>query len=336
MPYKHEIAEQVALERECIRCGIDKLHSNTRHVEEREYASASVYGCSSIMSAQAAIAEAIRSNFNHIRSRNNGVLFAEIIKHLNQFEDEQQSNILANIALKRTFDTVFSRRHKGGKSLPNTINNLTVNIGTSVEAECQMRWYEDKNPLLYERIKTKYWLSTTGTQQKQTVMKLMMNREDHHWDTWSASLRARLGGWLFDIVATTTGWFEKDYVWSGKGSTTIIVPSDAYLKIQQRLMQDAELFAPLAYPMLIEPNDWTNDRPGGYLLNEVQRGHKLVRKGNDILIQPDIPLDFLNKLQKVAYKINPFIYDVAIQLEERGHKLESFKVNLKRKKLKNF
>ena len=35
--------------------------------------------------------------------------------------------------------------------------------------------------------------------------------------------------------------------------------------------------------MLVEPNDWTNDRAGGYLLNEVMRGHDMVRRGNPTL-----------------------------------------------------
>ena len=44
-------------------------------------------------------------------------------------------------------------------------------------------------------------------------------------------------------------------------------------------MASAEMFSPIAYPMLIEPNDWTNERAGGYLLNEVMRGHDMVRRG---------------------------------------------------------
>ena len=34
--------------------------------------------------------------------------------------------------------------------------------------------------------------------------------------------------------------------------------------------------------MLIEPNDWTNERAGGYLLNEVMRGHDMVRRGRHV------------------------------------------------------
>ena len=80
-------------------------------------------------------------------------------------------------------------------------------------------------------------------------------------------------------------------------------------------MRDAELFSPLAWPMLIEPNDWENDRQGGYILNEVMRGHDMVRRGDPTSIQGDKPLDFLNKIQKVAYRLNPFIVGVAEELD---------------------
>ena len=220
---------------------------------------------------------------------------------------------------------MFSRKKNDGKSHPNTVSNVTITIGAAVEAECQMRWYQSTNPQLFEYIRKKYWLSTTGTQQKKTVMQLMMNRKEIHWDKWSPEIRARLGAWLLDLVGDTTGWFEKTHDWSGKKSTTLVVPSEAYLAIQERLMDEAELFAPLEYPMLIEPNDWTNDRAGGYLLNEVMVGNDLVRRGNDSLRQPEIPLNFLNKLQKVAYRINPFIIKIANILNEKGHKIGKFK-----------
>ncbi len=80
-------------------------------------------------------------------------------------------------------------------------------------------------------------------------------------------------------------------------------------------MSDAELFSPLAWPMLIEPNNWENDRQGGYILNEVMRGHDMVRRGNPSLIQGDKPLEFLNRIQKVAYRLNPFIVGVAEELD---------------------
>ena len=327
MPTPAEIKEQVELEREAIKCGIDKLTKNTEKLIDKEYASATVFGCASISSAQQGVADEILRQFQkNIIEGKNGVAYADIHKYLLQFNNPEDANILANIALKRTFDLVFSLKRKESRKYPNAVSNVTTSLGASVEGECQIRWYEQQDPELLSKIQRKYWLNTTGTEQKRTVAQLMMNRADYRWSTWSAVTRARLGGWLLDVVCSVTGWFEKDTLWLGKNnSASLVVPTERYVLIQEQLMNEAMLFAPMSWPMLIEPNDWTNDRAGGYLLNEVQRGNDLVRRGDPTLRQPETPLAFLNKLQKVAYRINPFIYEVAKQLDERGYKLGKFK-----------
>ena len=92
------------------------------------------------------------------------------------------------------------------------------------------------------------------------------------------------------------------------------------MQIQEQLMNEAVLFAPMSWPMLIEPNDWTNDKPGGYLLNELNRIHDLVRKGDPTIRQLETPLRFLNKLQRVPYVVNQFTYGVAKSLIRWGER----------------
>ena len=60
-------------------------------------------------------------------------------------------------------------------------------------------------------------------------------------------------------------------------------------------------------------------------MNEVQRGHDLVRRGDPALIQPENILDFLNKLQRVGYRINTFVLDTADELEKRGYEVGKFR-----------
>jgi len=48
MPTPAQIEEQVELEREQIRQGLKQLRDNTRKLEDKSYASASVYGVASI------------------------------------------------------------------------------------------------------------------------------------------------------------------------------------------------------------------------------------------------------------------------------------------------
>ena len=326
MPTPAQIDEQIALERDAIKCGVDKLLKNTEALIDREYASATVFGCASIQQAQSIVADEILRQFEYAIVRGkNGVAYADIHKHLRQFNDPEQAHMLANIALKRTFDTVFAPKKKESNKYPNSVPNVCTSIGQAVEHECQIRWYEQTDPDLLKKVQKKYWLNTTGTQQKRTIAQLMFNREEYKWDAWSAVTRARLGGWLLSIVCDVTGWFDGDLVRMGKKTHKLIVPTDTYLSMQEQLMNEAVLYAPLKLPMLVEPNDWTNDRQGGYLLNEVMAGDQLVRKGDPTLIQPDTVLRFINKLQKVAYRLNPFTLGVARQLDEMGYQLGKFK-----------
>ena len=94
MATKFEIAEQVALERECIRCGIDKLHKNTRNVEEREYASASVYGVSSIRAAQEHIGQRIQERFSLITERQVGRACAAVKRYLLQCGNNFKADVV--------------------------------------------------------------------------------------------------------------------------------------------------------------------------------------------------------------------------------------------------
>jgi len=275
-------------------------------MEEQSYASATVYGAASIDALLPKLVERIEETNHRIHQRQNGVAFKEIAKYLASVEPLAA----AAIALKITFDKVFSVKRGSDQ-----IQTVCDAIGSAVEAECQMRHYERCAPGLLNTLKKNYFHRSIGTHQKLVVIRTLMNRYDvDKWSSWNNVTRIKLGGWLLDCIMQTSGWFTREMRREGKQTQTYVIPTPEFLKIRDKVMSDAELFAPLAWPMLIEPNDWTHDRPGGYILNEVMRGHDMVRRGNHHLIQGETPTQFLNKIQKVAYRLNPFVVDVAEQL----------------------
>ena len=85
-------------------------------------------------------------------------------------------------------------------------------------------------------------------------------------------------------------------------------------------MANAELFSPLAWPMLIPPKDWSNTSAGGYMLNELMQGHDLVRRGDPSRIQGEIPIAFLNKIQQVKYRLKPFHSQCRYAVRRQGNK----------------
>jgi DNA-directed RNA polymerase len=317
LPTPAQIDEQIQLERDAIAQGLKKLHKNTRDLEGKEYASASVYGAASIDTLLPLVVARIEATTSRIKEGKTGAAFAEIQKYLSDVEPLAA----AALAVKITFDKVFSYKDKSNQAV-----NVCDNIGLAVEQECQMRHYEKHAPGLLKTLKDNYWHRSIGTQQKVVVIRTLMNRYNvKQWDAWGRSNRIKLGGWLLDCIMQSSGWFTKDMQQDGRKRVQYVIPTPEFLEIKDQIMRDAELFSPLAWPMLIEPNDWENDRQGGYILNEVMRGHDMVRRGDPTCIQGDKPLEFLNKIQKVAYRLNPFIVGVAEELDrlERAVNKES-------------
>ena len=309
MPTPAQIDEQIKHERDAIAQGLQRLRDNTKKLEEKEYASASIYGITSIDALLPAVVDRIKDTNLRIHKGHIGQSFKEISQYLSDIEPLAA----AAIACKITIDKVFSIKEGS-----NQLVRLTEAIGKGVENECQMRHYERHAPGLLTTLKKNYWHRSIGTQQKVVVIQTLMNRCDvKKWVAWGASNRVKLGGWLLDCVMQTSGWFAKVTIREGRKTVNKIVPTPEFMAIKDQVMFNAELFSPLAWPMLIEPNDWTNEKPGGYLLNEIMKGHDMVRRSDVSPIQGEQPIAFLNKIQKVAYTLNQFNVQVAETLQKR-------------------
>jgi DNA-directed RNA polymerase len=311
-----EIDRQVKFEREAIRLGVEKLHKNVKDLEKKDYASASIYGCTSINMLLPLLIKRIDSTKDRIHRGTNGVMFREIKEYL----DPLKTSEVSAIALKITFDKVFGQTDDS-----NLLVKVSESIGLAIEQEAQMQYYEREYPGLLNTIKKNYWHNTTGTQQKFVIVRTMLNRSDSvvPWIPWGAPVRVKLGGWLLDAIYESSGWFQSHVAREGRKTVSYVIPTPEFAAVKDDIIGKAELFSPISYPMLIEPNDWTNERAGGYLLNEVRRGNDMVRRGAGP-IQGEKPIEFLNKIQKVGLKLNPFIVGVADHLLEKGIQVGKF------------
>jgi DNA-directed RNA polymerase len=306
MPTPAEIDEQVQLERDQIAQGLKRLHGNTTQLEQKSYASASVYGIASIDILLPLVVKRLEDTRTRLTKGQAGIGFKDIQQYLIELEPLAA----AAIALKLTFDKIFSFK-EGSDQLASVCDA----IGHAVEDECQMRFYERSAPGLLNVLKKKYWHSSSGTHQRLSNIRRPMNAVDVKWDAWGRANRVKLGAWLLDCIIAESHWFTKEMRQERRKRVNYVVPTPEFMSIKDKVMRDAELFAPLAWPMLIEPNDWTNDRAGGYLLNEVMRGHDMVRRGKVGCIQGETPIEFLNKIQKVPFTLNPFVVKVAEELD---------------------
>ena len=315
------LQRQFLLEQEAISCGRQRLHDSIEKLEDKSYASASVYGVSSIREALPHLVKTVDETFYKLKNGQAGKYYAEIAEHLSQLEPLAISTII----LKITFDRVFSTL-KGANLITPTI----VAIGSALEAECKFRWYKSEYPGLMTYIDSKYFHEACGTAQKQIIASQKFGERGIRWKNWSVKSKASLGRWGLCIVMETTNWFtinkrkthRKRYEYR-------VVPTPEFNERRTELIKSAELFAGIPWPMLVVPDDWGYNETGdiiygGYLTNRMMRGHDLTRKGNPSIIHGETPMNFLNKLQRVKYCVNLHVLDVAEEMRSRGRVIGKF------------
>ena len=152
-----DINRQYQLEKEAISCGRMRLHESLKTLEMKSYSSASVYGTASITSALPGVIEHIAQTRAKIQQGVSGQYYKAFAEHLDDLEDLA----IAAIALKITFDNVFSlQRDK------DSLTNISYSIGTALEQECKLRWYRMYHPGLMHHIEETYYHAASGTQQK--------------------------------------------------------------------------------------------------------------------------------------------------------------------------
>ena len=311
-----QISNQFTLEKEAISCGRQRLQESIQRLEEKSYASASVYGTASISAALPLVIKEIDSSVSKLKKGAAGQHYQPVAKHLSELE----SLAIATIALKVIFDNVFSMKRDA-----DILANVLVSVGSALESECKFRWYRSNYPELMKYIEDKYFHESCGTQQKVAIASVIFGRKDIVWPSWNIKTRTSLGAWCLNSTIIATGWFTKEIDQKSKRRKVArVVPTPKFNEVREQLIRSAEMFSGIPWPMLIRPNDWTNDKCGGYITNELMRGHELTRRGNPSLKHGNIPLAFLNKLQQVEYRVNTHVLDTAKHFNERGISIGKF------------
>ena len=133
---------QFLLEQEAISCGRQRLHDSIQKLEEKSYASASVYGVSSIREALPYLIKTVEDTFHRLGNGQAGKFYREISLYL----DELEPLAISTILLKITFDRVFSTKRQTNLIVP----TMTA-LGSALESECKFRWY-NKHSVSYTHL----------------------------------------------------------------------------------------------------------------------------------------------------------------------------------------
>jgi len=312
-----QIARQIELETSAIEDGIAKLRADTQKAEGNRYASSTVYAQKMLKVAIPKVAaEVQRIRTTRLLRGKAGSALAPLAKHTMSIPND----VAALITLKSLFDVTTSPKDK-----TDLVTNVFDWVGIALEMECKWRYFQEKDPDLLHWISEKHHQGK-GLHYRDYDATRRFREAGIFWTPWPRLSRVKIGAAFTEAACTATGWWHKQLRRAGGTRSSVhLQPTQDMLDVVDGLMEQAELFAPLNLPMIVEPNDWTNYQAGGYLTNDVRRGKKLIRAFGDVRKQGETPLAFLNRLQKVAYRVNRFVLDVAQRLEDDSYKIESAK-----------
>ena len=122
-----QIQRQVQLEQEAISCGRQRMYEAVQKLEEKSYASASVYGTASISAALPLVIKELEESFKKISKKGRaGQYYQPVIEYLLPIEPLA----IATIALKVTFDQVLSMKRDS-----DLLSNVICSIGSAIDNE---------------------------------------------------------------------------------------------------------------------------------------------------------------------------------------------------------
>lgn len=304
MATTEQLARQLQRELDARSEAIKRLRERTRNAEERCYASSTVYGSAFINKGLELITEEISSKLSRINSGWVADKAAAVVP----IKDCDPA-ILALITAKGVLDILGVRRIEHL-----TYQAATTHIGNLVYHQVMLDQFCSKNPELFNQARL-HIHDHKGYSYKVQRYRAVMRRHEIEALRWPTSVRHLVGGWLLDRLAVSTGWITTRTVFRGpKDSPTYLTYQPEFLKAKEALLAQAEAFAGCMWPMLCEPNDWTNEYKGGYLTNDLRKLTKLIRTripGGCLLVQDSEALVMLNLLQKVPYRINDRVLEIA-------------------------
>lgn len=320
--------EQVELEYGMMRAGADKLRDQVISATERRSMS-QVGVVQNLMSDWLPrVADYLVQWVRQYEERRKGgavPIVLPLIKAIDPY-------VAALVGLREILDGI------GQPDSTNTVQNISMNIGRTLEYELRVRAWEkgsERERGLYRNERSA--MAEAGVTSSHRRRRLI-NRFNHHlntgnfdslvWTPWSTETLFRVGCTIMNAVVKSTGWFE--YIEDphhvhrkGKANSPklLVLPKADLLDWLTKALDHAELNHPEHRPTVMPPKPWTSSRDGGYW-TPYARSPRLIRfKASnqcqqenaadeyDALDMPEV-YAALNFLQDTPYRVNTRVLEV--------------------------
>ena len=320
MPYFNNssadiVRRQLDLELQGHQEAVQKHHDDVAKLESIGYASGSTYGRRLISHALPDLIREIESSIGKLTQGKPGPHAAALSAVMTKLGPES----IALVTLKTTMDQACKR----GSSKLLKKSSLILSIGHALQVEARLTSLHNQAPGLYRHLLEDY-TSASGTAHKAFSITKKMERLGYAYKTWSQTEVSRVGLWALETVARVTGWIYFTNRWSGKKSTTYVQLTPTFVDLRELLISYTDRLSFQKLPMLCKPRPWQPGQAGGFLTLELRD----VAAGKVKPPTSTVPLQAINNLQDVAWKVNRQVLDVAKELRENNISIGSFKSDI--------
>ena len=271
----------------------------------------------------------------------------QFVARLESLKTESKQAELRNVLIKLTeyldSDTIaliaYDAVAAGVQVLSNvnlTETSIVKNIARELEVEALVRKANAVDPLLFRVLVQKALQNPKNKRWKKLSLLIETADDfiDFNWEWLTESQKVKLGHFLKEVVFEGTGLFESLYVpIFGKNKLTYkvhIILTQAGEEAREEFIQKQVAAAGQHWPMIIPPKDWVINEAGdvkyvgGYYKASFGRTSLLIHGDSGTKVS-QLAVDALNNLQRIAWKINPFIYGVLKGMQGRLVDIGSFR-----------
>ncbi len=191
--------------------------------------------------------------------------------------------------------------------------------------EDELKWREiskqDKQIFRHHVEQTK---KKRGYESKRRHMNSLERLVDMHFSRWPNPVRVKVGIVLIELMKQHTGLIDIETRTGLMGKRdTFVRPTDQLLSWMKMAHKSSEDLSPIYLPMVVRPKNWTTIWDGGYLTDQIHRRpliktsdrKHLAEVGSVVL---DEPLEAVNALQSVGWRVNKRLYSCMKYFWEQG------------------
>ena len=182
-------------------------------------------------------------------------------------------------------------------------------VGRRMEDEVRMCAAKKQNSKAYRWLMDRVKQSSDYRYQRRVMVHgLNLNETVDDWDAWGTAMNVKVGMFLIDLMATSTGVLlrERDK------RHEILMPTPDLVAALGQLDETLAAATPWYLPTLDEPKDWTSPVDGGYRAYPLPIMPRADRDYLKELGECTMPLVYgaLNKAQATPWRVNKDVLEV--------------------------